>query len=274
MTTESAGLTVSRDRRIGFYALVMFTLALVIFGLGELLAFGVVGWFGAATLEEVFPGAAPHRFHSLAHALFAWFLVISVVVQLRRPETKLAPAVFALVAMLAYTIGNVISGVFDPLEAVAIAAFLGMVWLHPGRGGLSLTPFNRRALLASIPILAGAAVVMVSELGRQLSGVAADPHVVFGHYALMGMMAVILVLAVLAGSSSLVGSRIVAGLASGGIVYLGVASVLFPREVSSLGGAAGVAAVAAGLIFGLGALSGRRTASELPEEVEKEAMGA
>jgi len=103
--------------------------------------------------------------------------------------------------------------------------------------------------------LAGVVAVGATELGQQVSGVAADQHAEFGHYGLMAAIAGMVVLAALCGSSSLTGRRLVAGLAVGSLVYIGIASILFAEQTSSLGTAWGAVAIAAGLLYGWAALA-------------------
>jgi hypothetical protein len=256
MATEVAIVGTSRARRVGFYIAVVLALALIVFGLGELLYLGIVGWLGESALEAATePGAGPHLFHIHAHALFAWLLLITLAAQLRHPEQRVAAAVFGLAAMITYSLGTLVSGNFDPLEAVAILLLLAVFWLNPGREAATAAPFHKRALLASIPILAGGLVVAVVEVRRQVSGLTTDQHVEFGHHALVATLAVIVALAAVFGSSSLTGRRLVAGLAVGGLLYIGVASVLFPDHVSSLAVLGGVATIAAAVIYGWGAIT-------------------
>jgi hypothetical protein len=264
MATEVVVAAVSRARRVGFYVVVVAALALVVFGLGELLFLGVVGWAGESALEEATePGAAEHLFHLLAHALFVWLLLIALAVQLRHPERRFAAAVFALAAMITYSLGTLVSGIFDPLEMVAIVLLAAVLRLSPGREHAETTPFHRRTLLVSIPILAAGVLVVVAEAGRQLSGGATDEHAEFGHYGLMAAMAVIVFLAALIGSTSLPGRRLVAWLTVGSLVYLAVASMLFSNQVSSLGVTGGVVALAMGLLYGWGALSERQSTTQV-----------
>jgi hypothetical protein len=260
MAIEVAAVGTSRTRRIGFYSVVVLGLALVVFGLGELVYLGIVGWLGESALEEATePGAGQHLFHLLAHAMFVWLLLISLAVQLRHPERKFAATVFALAAMTTYSLGTLVSGIFDPLEVVAIVLLAAAVWLHPGREDAKAAPLRRRALLAAIPILAGAVGVGAAELDRQVSAVAADEHAEFGHYGLMAAMAVIIVLAAIIGSSSLTGQRLVAGLAVGSLLYIGVASILYAEQTSSFGTAWGVATIGAGFLYGWAAMAQQST---------------
>jgi len=256
MATRVASIEASSARRIGYYASVVAGLALVVFGLGELLFLGVVGWLGESALEEATePGAGVHLFHLVAHALFAWLLLICLVVQVRRPQRWFAAAVFAFAAMIIYSSGTLIAGIFDPLEAVAIVVLGAVAWLNPGREGARAAPLHRKALVAAIPLLVGAEVFAVGEINEQVSGVSSDPHVEFGHYGLMAAIATISVVAALIGSSSLTGRRLVAGLASGSVTYLGILSLLFSDQTSSLGTVGGVLAIVVGFAFGLIALS-------------------
>jgi hypothetical protein len=266
MASEAAIVEVARARRVGFYVVVVAALGLVVFGLGELLFLGVVGWAGESALEEMTePGAQVHLFHLLAHALFAWLLLISLATQLRHPKRRFAAAVFAVAAMITYSLGTLVSGVFDPLEVAAIVLLAAVVWLSPGREHAEITPLHRRVLLAAIPILAAGVLVAVAEVGRQVSDGATDEHAEFGHYGLMAAMAVIVVLAALIGSTSLPGRRMVAWLTVGSLVYLAVASMLFSNQVSSLGVTGGVVALAMGLLYGWGVLSARESVTQVAQ---------
>jgi len=198
-----------------------------------------------------------HLFHVLAHAWFAWLLLISLAVQFRCPTQKIAPSVFALAAMAAYSMGTYMSGIFDPLEVVAIVLLVAVVWLCPGREEASVTPVHSTALLSAIPVIVGATVIVVVEVGRQLSAVSADEHAEFGHYGMVAAMAVIVVIAAFIGATSLSGRRLVAAMAVASLVYVGVASILFEDQMSSLGTAWGMGAIAAGILYGWGAVRSR-----------------
>lgn len=258
MATEVAVVQLSRARRIWFYTVVGLALALVVFGLGELLYLGVVGWLGESAFEAATePGAGMHLFHVLAHGLFAWILLISIAVQLRHPAQRFALSIFALAAMATYSLGTLVSGIFDPLEVVAIVLLVAAVWLNPGRGGAGVTPVYWTAFLAAVPVVVGATAVAVVEVGRQLSAVSADEHAEFGHYGLVAAMALIVVIAAFIGATSLSGRRLVAALAVASLLYIGVASILFDDQMSSLGTVWGVGALAAGLLYGWGAMGSR-----------------
>jgi hypothetical protein len=260
MATSVATMAVSKSRKIGFYAAVVISLAVVVGGLADVLVFGIIGWMSAATLEEVFPAGDLHRIHGLSHALVGWILALSVSVQLWRPKKRLAAALLAFVGLLIYTITVVVSGLFDGLEVVGIAAMGVMTWLHPGRDVMTLAPFKQRSLLFASPLMVAGVALAAVQLSRQLSA-AADPHSAIGHYGTMAALALIVVAAFSIGSSALAGSRFVAGLGTGGAVLLGLASVLFPDYSSSLGVAFGAVVVLAALLYGWATVSDRRPAA-------------
>jgi hypothetical protein len=244
------GANVPRWRRSGFTIALAFTVLLVVFGLGELLFFGLAAWLEPVTLESIFPGAEPHRMHGIGHGIVAWTIALCALAQLWRRRRALAPAVLGLVAISLYTLAAILSGTFFGLEVAGIAAFTALVWLHPARIGSSVLPIRRVTLVASIPLIAGGIIFAATELQRQFAGSAADEHVAFGHYGIMATLAAIGVAAALLGSTSLPGARSTGWLAVAGAVAFGVASILYPGSTSSLGVGPGVILIAAAVAFG------------------------
>ena len=239
-----------RWRPSSFAIALGFTLLLVVFGLGELLFFGLAAWLDPATLEGMFPGAEPHRMHGIGHGIVAWTIALCAVVQLWRARERLAPAVLGLVAISLYTLAALLSGTFFGLEVAGIAAFAALVWLHPARTGSNVLPIRPLRLVASAPLVAGGFILGATELQRQLAGSAADEHVVFGHYGIMATLAVTGAAGALIASTSLPGARTTGWLAVFGAVAFGVASILFPGSTSSLGLGPGVILLAAAMVFG------------------------
>lgn len=252
--------TLPRRRRSGFTIALGFTLLLVVFGLGELLFFGLAAWLDPVTLEAMFPGAEPHRLHGIGHGIVAWTIALSALVQLWRPRRALAPAVLGLVAISIYTVAALLSGMFFGLEVAGIAAFAGLVWLHPARPSASLLPIRPLTLVASAPLIVGGLILGATELQRQLSGSAGDEHVAFGHYAIMATLAATGAVGALLASTSLPGARTAGWLTVAGAVAFGVASILFPASVSSLGLTPGVVLVATAMVFGAALVAARSVA--------------
>lgn len=248
MTVQTAPIALSRGRRIGFWVAMGISLALVLIGLGEILFYGVVGWLDDSTIEQFFPGDAIHRFHGLGHSLVTWLLLASVAVQLWRPERRFAQAVYALIILCIYTLMDVVSGMFDPLEAVGIAALAFMVWLHPGRDPSSVKPIRLRAVVFAAPLVVGGVVIAIMGLVEQYSAPAGEPHAVIGHYGDMAALALSIAIGAVIGATSLAGSRVVAGFTVLAATYIGVASIVYPGYSSSLGVMVGLLTILAGAL--------------------------
>jgi hypothetical protein len=139
-------------------------LLLVVFGLGEILLFGLVNWLPA--VEELFPGAELHRMHGIGFGIVTWVLALSVVAQLWRPRERLAAVVLGLAGLSIYTLAALVSGTFEGLELVGVAALAVMVWLHPGRPGSSFLPIRLPVVTLGAPLLVGAAVFAGLESRR------------------------------------------------------------------------------------------------------------
>jgi hypothetical protein len=239
-----------RLRPSGFGLALGLTLLLVVFGLGELLMFGLAAWLDTATLEGMFPGAEAHRMHGIGHGIVAWTIALCAVVQLWRGRDRLAPAVLGLVAISVYTLAALLSGTFFGLEVAGIAAFAALVWLHPARIGSHVLPIRPLRLVAATPLVAGGLFLGAAELQRQLGGSAADEHVAFGHYGIMTTLAATGAAGALLASTSLPGARTSGWLAVAGAVAFALASILFPGSTSSLGVGPAVILLATAVAFG------------------------
>lgn len=248
---------VPRWHRTGFRIALTMMLLLVVFGLGEILLFGVVSWLDARTLEGLFPGAELHRVHGIGFGIITWVLALSVLAQLWRPRERLAAAVLGLTALTTYTLAAIASGTFEGLELAGVAALAVMVWLHPARPGARFVPIRIPVIALGAPLLLGAAVFGGLQLSTQLSAVTSDPHAAFGHYGVMAALGGTLVAAVVIGASALPGSALSGWLAVAAALAFGLGSILFPASASSLGGLLGVGLVVAGLGLAAGLLLAR-----------------
>lgn len=204
--------------------------------------------------------AAPHHLHAAAHAVVTAILIPAIAIGLH-PRLRSVAALQSLLLVVA--IGLVVSVVawqgFRPgstfptfnFTLYGIVAVL-LLSLHPNRDRL----FGRgraepklvvMALIAAVPLLTFAA----SEIAMQWAG---DPvHSVAGHFALTASLAI--ALAALAGLAALRtdGWRLPLWSAGIGVAALGLVSMMFPSEASSVGLLGGLAAMAWGIMFiGLG----------------------
>jgi hypothetical protein len=171
MTTQAATAPVTRSRRIGFYLTVGVTVLLIVGGLFRPFTFTVTAWLPAATLEDLYDTVTAaidsHRIHLFGLAIISWLALIPVAVQLWRPVTKVAPAVFALAAYAVVTVVDLVTGLVDPVDFVLVTLGAIILWLHPGRPGMSLTPLRRRPLVVAATGAVGWPSLLVSHQGSR-----------------------------------------------------------------------------------------------------------
>jgi hypothetical protein len=117
---------------------------------------------------------------------------------------------------------------------------------------------------------------VIDHVRLQVDGVATDPHWEASHYQFIAELGLHLILLGLVSSSVFTGRRLTTWMAGLAAVVMGSASVVFPKQTSSLGIGWGVALAAWGLVFiGLGESENRRIGE--PDQTEatvtaKEAM--
>ena len=269
--TATSAMIPPRWRPVAYYAAVVVGIALAVIGLGELLLLGILGWFDAATLDDMYPGASVHRMHVLAQAVVAWLIAVGILIQPWRSPRTLGPAIAALVTLVAYTSAAMVAGVFDPLAVIGVAALSVIVWAHPGRSARRLLPFRGSMLVLGAPLIAGSIALAGQQFVVQLSATSADPHAAIGHYGFTAAMAISLTVAALIGATPLPGRAITAWLAVGGALYYGLASIVFPTEASSLGVAGGAVALITAAAYTVG-LGTSRTAAGEPAAVRPHAQ--
>lgn len=239
----TAGERPSKRRRTAFGVMAtlvaLFILAQQIFGLMEL----VLMWFPAETLAEMLEDETSfivlHRAHFMAIGVIAWAIVPSMLVQLRKPERRVAPMLLVVAIALGATIVYGLSGtlsdwLIEEIALVVVPVTL-VVLLHPSRDRL----FSRPAFdppLAGFAALAAAPwlVYIVDNAWTQFTNSAGDTHAEMEHWATAALMGIVIVVAAFLGSSDHPGRGLTAGIAVGGSVVFGVHSLVFPGLASSL----------------------------------------
>lgn len=240
-------------------------LALNVFGLLE----PFFMWLPAETVAEMFGEEtsfiALHRTHAMAIGIVAWAIVLSMLVQLRKPERRLAPMLLLVGAAAAGTVLFGLSGTLAEwlMEEIAFVLVpIGLVVLvHPGRDSLLTKPaFDRRmgglAVAAAIPWL----FYILNNAWLQLVNTDGDPHAAMEHWGIAGLMGVSIALSAILGASSKPGWALTAWLAVGGSVVFGVHSLVFPGLASALPAFWAVAAILWGV--GYGSMTVRRSRSD------------
>lgn len=234
----------ARVRAGAFYLACLAFLALAAMAFAEPLGYVLGAW----SSDYV---AAGHRIHHLMIGASLWVLVLGVGAQLYRPTRRIG-ALYAALAMWALlTVVLLIVGGFDAGMAIIFAILLVIATLHPA--GRDLLPggdrFDRRA--AALVALAAAPLVVfaVGQLGLQATAV--DDHAIFGHYAAMAAIGLLIVALGLIASLRPDGWRFPAYAAAALASLIGLASLVFPGTEQGLGLDAlwGGAAILWGLAF-------------------------
>ena len=253
------GRSRSNTRRIAFRTLAWLTSleVLLLFGI-PLLEVGFM-WLPDATVVATFDdvGVADlvHRGHFNNIGIVAWALVPAILVQLRRPEERVAAMLQAVGIVLAGTVLYGLSGSLrDWLleELTLLVPILLLAVLHPRARDLVRRPRLDRTMaalvaLAAAPWLAFAA----SQAQLQWRDAVGDPHAAMEHWATSALMAVLIVLAGLIGSTDHAGWRLPAWVAALASIDHGMHSLAFPDVPSNASTSWAVAAVVWGCAYAL-----------------------
>lgn len=249
----------SKARRIGFRVVVavfaLWVLALNGFALLEPFFMWLPGETAAEMLGEETWYITLHRTHFVAIGLVAWAVVLSTLVQLRKPERRVAP-MFLLIAVAAgATILYGLSGTMSEwlIEEIAMVVLpLSLVaLLHPSRDRIFSVPaFDQPlaglAALAALPWL----VYIADNAWTQFVNVSGDPHAEMEHWATAALLGVAIVVGAFLGSSDHDGWRLTGWIAAGASVIFGVHSLVFPGLASGLPMLWAVTAIFWGVAFG------------------------
>lgn len=259
----------SKTRRIGFrvvaWIAALWLLALNVFALLEIFLM----WLSEDTLTSMFGEEFPeiHRAHFMVIGIVAWAMILSIGVQLRKPERRVAPMLWLATSALAGTVLFGLSGTLGEWlveEVLFVLIPIGLVVsLHPMRREFLRRPrFDRPmvslAALATIPWL----IYVFDNAGMQLANAVGDPHAEMEHWALAALLGVVVLAAAFIGSSDHRGWRLQAWIAAGASVVFGIHSLVFPGLASGLAPMWATAAILWGIAFGVATV--RRSDAPVP----------
>lgn len=248
----------SKGRQVAF-RIVLTLFALLVLAMN---AFAVLEpifmWFPAETLAEMFDEETSfvtlHRTHFMAVGVIGWAVVLSTLVQLRKPERRVAPMLLlvfvAFGAMIVYGLsGTLEEWLLEEIASVVLPLSL-VALLHPSRDRMLTVPgFDRplagMAAVATLPWL----VYIVDNAWTQLANAPGDPHAEMEHWATAALMGVVIVVGAFLGSSDHDGWRLTGWIAGGASVIFGVHSLVFPGLASALPTFWAVAAILWGIRF-------------------------
>lgn len=225
----------------------------VLFSLFLLVAFNllfiaiVIMWLPEATILSIEGAPEPaHRLHFMGITLFLWAMLVGTVLQLRRPQRRVAPMLMALAVPVALALGEVASGTYTVAGTAPPLVALGLIaLLHPkARDLVRVRRLDRvmsgLTVVALVPWLAFAA----GQAQLQSLALPGDPHAEMGHWTWMVSLAILVVLWGLIGASDRSGWRLVAWAAGLASAIYGLQSLIFPGVASTAAAPWAVAAIA------------------------------
>ncbi len=236
-----------------------------VFALAVLLTLGIAGLIGLmVVLMQVQPGFLgmthftdpSHRTHDLTFGFLFGVASVGLLAQLRRPAQNVAGMVMALIPWVGLLLAGVLSTdvfrvmVINPSGRVAVVTVITAL-LHPtGRDffrSFSVSRVNRVMLalliIAAVPLLAFASTTI------RLQATVPDAHAAMGHYGFMAAFGVTVIGVGLVASLRPDGWWLPAWVAGLLPALLGLTSVLYPDNSSSLGLVWALAAIAWGVGF-------------------------
>ena len=233
-----------RVRRVTFHvAAALVVLALAAFP--PILAGPIVAWLDGETLDSLFgeEGLAIHRVHIEGATLLFWLTLVAMISQFRRPESKPAPLYAAVVAWLVF-LPLELTHLVDPFSIIVTTLVVLVLALHPRRWPMDGVQWRRTPLVLAAVGAVPALVYAVLEIRLQLTAPATDPHVEGSHYALMGVLALALIVSALAGATDVPGHRIAAWTVAVITVALAAFFIGHSGHVSAVAAGWGVAMIA------------------------------
>lgn len=248
----------SKGRRITFrVVLTLFALLVLAMNVFAVLE-PIFMWVPAETVAEMFEEQTSfvtlHRAHFMAVGLVGWAVVLSTLVQLRKPARRVAPLLLlvgvAAGAMIVYGLsGTVGEWLLEEIASVVLPLSL-VVLLHPSRDRMLRRPrFNRSlvgmAALASLPWL----VYIVDNAWKQFANTAGDPHAELEHWGTAALLGIVIVVGAFLGSSDHQGWRLPGWIAGGASIVFGLHSLVFPGLASALPAFWAAAAIMWGIAF-------------------------
>jgi hypothetical protein len=251
--TGTALTTASPKRRVAFFFLVglfslLFLALNVILYPVPFLLLVVAGWFNPE----------PFGIHLLQYMMYGavnGLMLAGIMLQFHKPERKVAAMQMVMLLLFGSMMGEIIDGSFVALHHylayLQFFVFIGAIaLLHPARQEMLRfgRPGNPELLalvgVAALPLL----IYAVGQWDLQLAG-GIDEVASYQLYSAMAYSAIdILLLGLLAGFKT-TGWRIPAWGAGFIAIVLGLPSVVFPGQASSVGSLWGILAIIWGLAF-------------------------
>lgn len=249
----------SKARRVAFRVVAalmsLWVLAMMVFGLTEVVFMWLPDDMLSSVGETLDLGDIDltHRAHFMSIGVIAWTLLLGVLVQLRRPARREAPMLHALAIAVGATVVFALTGTLSDWlveELTLLAPLVLLAALHPrARQLVSLPTWDRPmtalAVVAAVPWLFFA----VTQAQQQWRNAAGDTHAEMEHYAVVALLALLVVACSFIGSTAHSGWRLTAWIAVVASVNYGLHSLVYPEPASAATTAWAIAAIGWGVVY-------------------------
>ena len=192
-----------------------------------------------------------HEVHDLGFAITAMTLGVGFLSQIRRPEDKIGSLRQLIVTLIALGTAMAIGGVADPIIVIAGIVTIALLALNPARDEVFRIRSPFTSALGTMAAAGAAALLYFgwTQLDRHLNLPASNAHSKVDHWALMIYVSLAIAFVALVAATKPRGWRVPAWTAGAGAILLGLGSIVFPTQPSSLGRIGGTLVVLAGLAF-------------------------
>lgn len=199
-------------------------------------------------------GTEPHhRVHDLTFAFLLAPSAVGLLAQLRSPSKNVAGQLMALVPWLALLLAFAFATTwlrFAPAPILGALTLTATI-LHPARRdfvrSFSLSRVNR--VMLALVIIAAVPLLVFASSNVALQRALTNDHATLGHYGFMAAFSLTVVGIGSVASFRLAGWRLTAAVAGSLPVLLGVVSLFYPANDSSLARGWAVAAIVWGIVF-------------------------
>jgi hypothetical protein len=233
----------------------------------------VFGWLPDTVLLSIDPEfvryVPHHRLHIMTMNAILLGLVLGVVLQLYRPERRVAPLLQPLTVFLAFHVVELATGLYAGGVPFLDVPLVLLILLHPRERELFRRPrldwtMVGLTLLAAIPWIMFA--LSQAELARL--DLSTDEHAQLEHWTRMAAFALLMIVWGLIGATDLPGWRITAWTAAYAAVVYGLQSLVFPDQASAAPTSWAIAAAGWGVTY-LVAAERRARAAKSPRRWDR-----
>lgn len=232
------------------------------FSLVVLVTLGLLGLIGLMVLmmqlQPGFMGMAhgtepQHRIHDLTFGFLLAPAAVGLLAQLRTPSKNVAGQLMALIPWLALLLAFVSATTplrFAPAPILGALTLVATI-LHPARRDLvrSFSVSRVHGVMLTLVIIAAVPLLAFASGNIALQRTLTNDHAALGHYGFMAAFSFAVIGIGLVASLRPVGWTLSAGVAGSLPVYLGVVSLIYPSNDSSLARVWAFAAIAWGVAF-------------------------